>query len=172
MVPNLLKPRARASGLSVGEFLVNTQHLRWGHRTAMSERSKPLHWIFSPFSWPPTSSRQCTMFSTWTNIYHTVSHRSRNHFTIMFSSVRKANRGQWRNTAELRLLSTKLIRQSQSIWSLPWVIAAKKHSLQVRATVGNGGQLLVAWTAVENFRKFCHCGTWIAISKHLMQVSF
>ena len=59
--------------------------LRFGQRTAISLRSNPLHWILSPLSCEPTSSRQWTMFST-----------------MMFSRVRKASLGQWRNTPGFR----------------------------------------------------------------------
>ena len=59
--------------------------LRFGQRTAISLRSNPLHWILSPLSWEPTSSKQWTMFST-----------------MMFSRVKKASLGQWRNTPGFR----------------------------------------------------------------------
>ena len=56
------------------------------------------------------------LFQTVNYVLHLVSNF--NHriskiclLTIIFSSVRKASRGQWRNTAEFRLLVTKLIRQ-------------------------------------------------------------
>ena len=56
------------------------------------------------------------LFQTVNYVLHLVSNF--NHrisklclFTIIFSSVRKASRGQWRNTAEFRLLVTKLIRR-------------------------------------------------------------
>ena len=59
--------------LSMSMFVLQVRwwaaHLKCGQRTAMSDRSNPLHWIFSPFSWPPTSSRQWTIFSTWKHIH-------------------------------------------------------------------------------------------------------
>merc|ERR1719462_244412 len=39
----------------------------------------------------------------------------------------------------------------------PRIIASKKHRLEVWTAVGNCGQLLITWTPVEYFRKFCHC---------------
>merc|ERR1719447_547792 len=39
----------------------------------------------------------------------------------------------------------------------PGIIAAKKHRLEVWTAIGDCGQLLITWTPVEYFRKFCYC---------------
>ena len=42
----------------------------------------------------------------------------------------------------------------------PWVIASEKHRLEVRAAVGDGGQLLIGRTPVEYLCELCHRGSW------------
>ena len=104
---------------------------------------------------------------------------------MIFSSVRNARRGQWRNTAELRLLvvsisfwailAIRMYREGIKSFSYffytsilnqsPRIIASKKHRLEVWTAVGNCGQLLITWTPVEYFRKFRHCRPyWYSIS--------
>merc|ERR1719282_750846 len=59
----------------------------------------------------------------------------------------------------------------------PRIIASKKHRLEAWTAVGNCGQLLITWTPVEYFRKFCHCRPCefslcpLSIPKDLFQTS-
>ena len=153
----------------------------------MSDRSNPLHWIFSPFSWPPTSSRQWTIFSTWehihvidvfkmyinamlelcNDIYHDILKREEGEARPMTKYSRVEAPGCKLIFLTWAILAIRMYHEGVTIFSYflynsilyqsPGIIAAKKHRLEMWTAVSNCGQLLVTWTPVEYFRKFRHC---------------
>ena len=130
------------------------RYLRFGQSTAISLRSKPLHWILSPRSWDPTSSRQWTMFST-----------------MIFSKVRKASLGQCLNTPGLRLrglllprnIVSKLGQQlAENCYSYKQCVSTTKIFTYCR-------EFLVRRASVENFCKFSICS--VLITEYLFESS-
>ena len=119
----------------------------------MSLKSKPLHWILSPLSWVPTSSKQWTIFST-----------------MMFSRVRKPSRGQCLKTPGLRLrglllprnIVSKLGQQLAIISSINIFSGQCEHK---RLT--DGRKFLVGWTTVEYLSKLGVC--LLLVPKHLFE---
>ena len=119
--------------------------LRLGQSEAMSLKSKPLHWILSPLSWVPTSSRQWTIFST-----------------MMFSRVRKPSRGQCLKTPGLRLRGLLLPRNIVSKLGQQLAIMrsinkkeswSRSVSQRQDSRLTDGGKFLVRWSAVEYLSK-------------------
>ena len=106
----------------------------------MSLKSKPLHWILSPLSWVPTSSRQRTMFST-----------------MMFSRVRKPSLGQCLKTPGLRLRGLLLPRNIVSRLGQQLAVMSSINKGPGRSRLTDGRKFLVRRAPVEYLSELGVC---------------